>query len=739
MIHLPLLIKDLALILAAAAVFAVIFKRLKQPVVLGYILAGLLVNKNVQLFPSVMDSEGVKIWAEMGVIFLLFALGLEFSFKKLLAVGPSAVVTGIYEVGFMLLLGFTAGTMMGWPFIDSLFLGGIICISSTTIIFRAFDELGIRTKQFTRLVMGILVLEDLVAVLLMVTLSTLAVSREFEGMETLLSLGKLLFFLSLWFVFGIFLLPSLLKLIGKWINNEMLLIITIALCLVMVVLANYVGFSSALGAFIMGSVLAETLHAEKIHKLVKSVKHLFGAIFFVSVGLIVDLQMLYQHIGTVVLITLLVIFGKTFFVSTGALLSGKPLKLSLQTGTSMSQIGEFSFIIATIGLTLNVTSGFLYALAVGVSIITVFATPYMIKLSDVLYNLLIKWLPAHVLESIDRYSAGSENLKSETDWQRVLKDFVWIIIGNGVVMLALVLVSVRFVAPWLETKLADFLLSHIVLAILTLTLMAPFIWALTGKRIRGTAYKALWLKSGYNRGPLVALELLRNGVAVLLTGLLLYMLFEIEIALTGTVIVLIIVLVIFNQRLNKFYHRLEKRFISNLHAKEKLVRLDHLSPWDAHLVNYELPAEADFFGIPLGKLQWREKFGINIAFIERGTRLIIAPTEKDVLYPYDLIGVIGTDHQLHEFSAIVTHPPEDEINSYKDNIELQQISVNEYTRLKGVSIKASRLTAKTNGIVVGLERNGERILNPPSDMVLEWGDIVWIVGDKRKIKSLLGK
>ncbi|MGV3594808.1 MAG: cation:proton antiporter, partial [Sediminibacterium sp.] len=479
MAHLPVLIKDLALILGAAGIITIFFKKLKQPVVLGYIIAGLLVGPNFKLFPTIGDVEGIKIWAEIGVVFLLFALGLEFSFKKLVKVGGSAAITGITELSFMMMLGYGMGQVLGWSNMDSMFLGGIIAISSTTIIFRAFDELGLKTKQFSSLVIGVLVIEDLVAILLMVLLSTVAVSQQFEGTQMFLSIGKLLFFLCLWFLMGIFLLPTFFKKVSRFLNSETLLVLSLALCLGMVVLADQVGFSAALGAFIMGSILAETTQAHKIEHLITSVKDLFGAIFFVSVGMLIDPQILVDYAVPVLILTLSVILGKTIFVASGALLAGRPLKQAVQAGTSMSQIGEFSFIIATLGVSLNVTSSYLYPIAVGVSVITTFTTPYMIKLAEPLYQFLLKVLPEKWIRGLEKYSSSSQIIESESNWKRLLNFYIQIIILNGVIMIALSLLVAYFLEPFLQKSIADSLSAKIIAALIGLIVMAPFIWALT--------------------------------------------------------------------------------------------------------------------------------------------------------------------------------------------------------------------------------------------------------------------
>lgn len=738
MAHLPVLIKDLALILGAAGIITIFFKKLKQPVVLGYIIAGLLVGPNFKLFPTIGDVEGIKIWAEIGVVFLLFALGLEFSFKKLVKVGGSAAITGITELSFMMMLGYAMGQVLGWSNMDSMFLGGIIAISSTTIIFRAFDELGLKTKQFSSLVIGVLVIEDLVAILLMVLLSTVAVSQQFEGAQMFLSIGKLLFFLCLWFVMGIFLLPTFFKKVSRFLNSETLLVLSLALCLGMVVLADQVGFSAALGAFIMGSILAETTQAHKIEHLITSVKDLFGAIFFVSVGMLIDPQILVDYAIPVLILTLSVIFGKTIFVASGGLLAGRPLKQAVQAGTSMSQIGEFSFIIATLGVSLEVTSSYLYPIAVGVSVITTFTTPYMIKLAEPLYQFLLKVLPEKWITGLEKYSSSSQIIESESNWKRLLHFYIQIIILNGVIMIALSLLVAYFLEPFLQKSITDPLTAKIIAAFIGLIVMAPFIWALTVKKMSKSAYAALWLDRKYSHGPLVMLEIARNAIAVLLVGFMLRQLFSFWIAVGGTLVAMLVIGVVFRQRLQKFYQRLEDRFLQNLHERELLEQnktQSHLSPWDAHLTHYKISPHAGFIGKTLEELQWRETYGINVAFIERGNKVMFAPARAEKIFPFDNIGVIGTDQQMLEFGKIMV-PYVEDVDTEKELVELEKIVVDEHTRLKGLTIRESGIREKTNGLVVGIERKGERILNPSSFTQLEWDDIVWIVGNRKKIQQL---
>jgi CPA2 family monovalent cation:H+ antiporter-2 len=740
MSHLPTLIQDLALILAIAGVTTLLFKKLKQPVVLGYILAGLLVGPNFSLLPSISDLEGVKVWADIGVIFLLFSLGLEFSFKKLVKIGGTAGVTGIFEIICMVALGYFAGKLLGWPTMDCIFLGGIIAISSTTIIIRAFDELGVKTRKFADVVMGVLVIEDLMAVLLMVLLSTLAVSREFAGSEMLFSVLKLVFFLCLWFISGIFLIPGFFKWGRKMMNDETMLVISLGLCLLMVVLATYAGFSAPLGAFIMGSILAETPQAEKIEHLVRPVKNLFGAIFFVSVGLLIDPALLMKYIGPVLLLSFVVIIGKTVNVTLGALLSGQPLKQSLQAGMSLAQIGEFSFIIATLGLTLNVTSDYLYPIAVGVSVITTFTTPYMIQLADPFFNWLAPKLPMKWRTAINQYSTGAQTIQAESDWRIVLRSYLLVMATNSVIIIALMLLSATYLLPFLKANIGDHFLPAIVTFVITLVATAPFFWGLAIRRLHSLAYRNLWLDKKYNHGPLVMLEVVRNLLLVVLVGFMVNQLFNTMIALVAILPVIVIVLLVFARRLNSFYARLEKKFLSNLNQREQMQSSasNDLSPWDAHMAFFTMPAESTVVGKSLQDLAWREQYGINIAYIERGSIIITAPARSDVLYPFDKMAVIGTDVQLEQFRTILESAILPSKNG-EEEITLNKIIVDNHTALRGKTLRASGIREITNGLVVGIERNGQRILNPDSTTVFEWDDIVWIVGDRKKIDEVRNK
>ncbi len=742
MAHVPHLIIDLALILGAAGITTLIFKRLKQPLVLGYILAGLLVGPNFPLLPTILEIESIRIWADIGVIFLLFGLGLEFSFKKLVKVGGTASITGVIEIGAMLLLGYGTGQWLGWSRMDSLFLGGIIAISSTTIIIRAFDELGLKSRRFVSLVFGILIIEDLVAILLLVLLSTLAVSNQFSGLALLTSILKLGFFLMVWFLVGIFVIPSFLRSIRKYISDETLLILSIGLCFLMVVLVTQAGFSSALGAFVMGSILAETIFVEKIEHLLQPVKDLFGAVFFVSVGMLIEPKLLLEYAGPVALLSAVVILGKSITVTLGTLLSGQSLRHAIQTGMSMTQIGEFSFIIATLGVSLKVTSSFLYPIAVAVSAITTFTTPYMIRLAEPLYVRLERKLPVRWRTFLNNYSASTQRITQVSDWQQVLRTYLPILATNTVICIGIILLVSNYLAPVVTSQIIESSWGEALTALAALSLMAPFLWALSVRKIRTTAYNNLWKNRIFSRGPLVALEGARIAIGIILVGFLLNQLFSLTVGLVGAVLLIVVVLPLFTHRLQETYARIEKLFLYNLHARELSVATTkngatrkELVPWDAHLAEFEVSPDAKGIGKTLTELAFREKYGVNIVQIERGNQIIVAPRGEERVFPGDTLTVVGTDEQLQRFKPVIEPAPAD-IPVSPPEVILKQLIVNEQFPFLGMSIRESRIREKTHGLIVGIERNGRRILNPDPSTILEKGDVVWMSGEKKLIQTL---
>jgi len=732
--HLEPLISDLGLILMTAGIAVLLFKKMKQPLVLGYLIAGFLAGNHFDFFPSVTDMKSVEVWAEIGVIFLLFSLGLEFSFKKLMKVGGTSSITAITQILFMVVIGYFIGQWMGWGKMDSIFLGATLSISSTTIIIRAFDELGVKGKKFVGIVFGALIVEDIVAILMMVLLATVAVSDQVSGTALLQSVLKLVFFLIIWFLGGIFIIPTILKKAKHLLTDEMLLIISLALCLMMVMFAANVGFSPALGAFIMGSIIAETTQAEKIEHLIQPVKDLFGAVFFVSVGMLINPETLVTYALPVAIITLVTIFGKAFSSATGALLSGQPLRQSVQTGMSLAQIGEFSFIIATLGMSLKVTSDFLYPIIVAVSAITTFTTPFLIKYSDPFSQYLEEKLPKKWVKNINRYSLNAQAIKSVSTWQKVLNTYIIQIVLNTIIIAAIILLSSKFVAP----LVADTRFGNTLAAFITLVIIAPFLWALSLRRVAVEEVELLWEERKY-RGALLMMILIRMSLGLFFIGFLLNIFFSPLVAFVALIIA-IVAYQIFPKKLNEQYHKIENHFLKNFNDRENKKidrRYANLMPWDGHMSIFEIGKESNLAGKTLQELRIREQLGINIAYIRRGEVTIPIPTKTERLFPGDEICVIGTDAQVTEFTKYLNQNETETAKSVEESqIVLRQLEVADE---EFIQKSIGQFRTKTNGMVVGIERNGNRILNPESHLVLEQNDIIWVVGDKKRMNELMKK
>lgn len=736
--HLPPIIQDLAIILMVAAIMTLLFKAIRQPVVLGYIVAGFLVSPNFAWLPTVVDSDSVKVWAEIGVIFLLFALGLEFSFKKLARVGGTASITAIVEILGMVGIGYLVGQIFNWNFMDSLFLGGILAISSTTIIIRAFEELGMKTRGFAKLVFGVLIVEDLVAILLMVILSTVAVTRQFSGFEMGFSALKLTFFLTLWFVLGIFLLPSFLKRMRSHLQSETLLIVSIGLCFLMVVIATHTGFSPALGAFVMGSILAETIEAERIEHLIHPVKDLFAAIFFVSVGMMIDPNVLIQYAGPIAIITIATIIGKLLTTSLGALLSGQSLRHSVQAGMSLAQIGEFSFIIASLGLSLKVTSEFLYPIAISVSAVTTFTTPYLIKSADSLVAWLERVLPSSWLRSLDQFHATFSSVSHTSEWRTFLRDSILKIIANTVVVIGIFLIVERSAVPWLEKNIDSLQLAHSLGLLLAFLMSSPFLWALTVGRLGGEFSKNLWSQKRFVKA-LIFFEIVRWMISIVLCGFLASQIISTKIVIFAVILVIGTLFFMLSQYYRRVYGWLEERFVVNLHDKENssaTKKLPVLAPWDSHLAELRVSSDSKLIGQKLSDLMIREHFGVTIALIERGKHLITAPGRNEVLYPADVLQVIGNDEQIAKFKN-ECEPSEMTSSQDLNSLDyfLKPIVVSNTDFFVNKTIRECGLREATQGLVVGIEKKGQRTLNPDSTTLIESGDVLWVVGNRQLMQN----
>lgn len=731
-IHLPELISDLGIILMTAGLVSLLFKRIGQPVVLGYLLAGVLVGPEISFLPTVHEKEAIKIWAEIGVIFLLFGLGLEFSFRKLMSVGRGASVTAMTEIVTMFGLGYLVGKAFGWNEMDSVFLGGILSISSTTIIIRAFDELGLKQRKFVGLVFGVLIVEDLVAILLLVVLSTIAVSQSFEGFQLLGSAARLGFFLTLWFLGGIFLLPWFLRRARPLMNEETSLIVSLGLCLLMVIIATQAGFSPALGAFIMGSILAETPDGERIEHILRPVRDLFAAVFFVSVGMLLDLGALREQWLAVVVITFVTIVGKAVSSTLGALAAGQRLKDSVRAGLSLAQIGEFSFIIATLGLTLKVTSGFLYPLAVAVSVITTFTTPYLIRSGDGVYKWLESRLPQALLSRLERSSSESPT-DSESAIGELLNARLFL---NTVVVIGVGLAVSKWFEPFVSEQIGAGRFSALAALSVAILLALPFLWAivLASGRLRHNQIEQFSLDNISNLASRAAIALIaRSLIAALLLGFLMSLFTSAALSLVLFAGLAVAIGFLGAKNFARIYEWLESRFMSHLNEKD-LAKLREirpkpkLAPWDAHLTEISVAPESDTVGRSLAELALRETIGVTIALIERGHRQILAPRRDTFLMANDRVFAIGTDEQLASLARLLATGRQS-IEEDPRPYGLADIVLTSKSTWIGKTIRESGVREETEGLIVGLERDSVRLLNPDSLTILQTNDRLWIVGN----------
>lgn len=747
MSHLPTLIADLALILICAGIMTLLFKKLKQPLVLGYVVAGFLASPHMPFTPSVMDTANIKTWADIGVIFLLFALGLEFSLKKIVKVGGTAVIAACTIIFCMTLLGIGVGMGFGWHQMDCLFLGGMIAMSSTTIIYKAFDDLGLRKKQFTGLVLSILILEDILAIVLMVVLSTMAVSHDFEGSEMLWSIGKLLFFLILWFVVGIYLIPIFLKRCRKLMSEETLLIVSLALCFGMVVMAAHTGFSAAFGAFIMGSILAETIEAESIDRLVKPVKDLFGAVFFVSVGMMVDPSMIVEYAVPIIVITLAVILGQATFGTLGVILSGKPLKTAMQCGFSLTQIGEFAFIIASLGVALHVTSDFLYPIVVAVSVITTFLTPYLIRLAEPASTFVDAHLPSSWRKYLKRYSSGSQTvLNHESLWKKLLLVMMRITVVYSIVSISIIGLSFRFVIPFFKESLPHFWAS-LLGAVFIILCISPFLRAIMVKKNHSDEFMTLWHGSRANRAPLIFTIVIRIMIAATFVVFVIAGLFKASIGLIIGVAVLVVLLMVWSRQLKKQSILIERRFFQNLRSRD--IRAEYLGEKrpayagrllsrDLHLTDMEIPGESPWAGKTLLELNLGKKYGIHIASILRGKKRINIPGGSVRLFPMDKVQAIGTDAQLSVFSEAMSRGSAIDSDIYeKSEMTLKQFLIDSDSVFLGKTLRESGIRDKYHCLIAGVERGEGALISPDVNVPFQEGDVVWVVGEKEDVYQLI--
>lgn len=746
MSELPSLVKDLALILVVAGIVTLVFKRLKQPLVLGYIVAGFLVSPHMPYLMSVVDKADIQTWADIGVIFLLFSLGLDFSVKKILRTGAAPVIAACTIIFCMMALGVIVGYSFGWKEMDCIFLGGMLAMSSTTIIYKAFSDMGLTQKGFASTVMSVLILEDILAIVMMVMLSTLASGASPDGVQVVGSILKIGFFLVLWFVVGLFVIPLFLRSVRKILNNETLLVVALGLCCLMAVVSTQVGFSAAFGAFVMGSILAETVEADKIIRLVDPVKNLFGAVFFVSVGMLVNPKILAGYAVPILLLVLAILAGQAVFGTLGYLLGGQTLKNAMRCGFSMAQVGEFAFIIASLGLSLHVISDFLYPVVVAVSVITTFLTPYMIRAAEPCYDIVIRFLPKRWVRRLTHIQTGASpgNTAADSLWKVLARKMLINTLVYGILSSAVIAIMFSTVLPVCRLFSVEWTGSHwagnAVCGFLTVAFVSPFLRSIVMKQNHSEAFKALWTGRRINRLPLIATILARVVIAVSFIFYICNYLTRFQNALMIAIAVGILVLMILSRRLKKRSITLERLFIQNLRSrdikaqlqgKKKPLFADHLIDRDIHIANLELPDDSLWAGRTLRSLQLRNRFGVHVSSILRGSHRMNIPNGNTILFPGDKLQAIGDDEQLTLFShAMKTELQPEDTDIEKREMKLRCFTVSKSSPFIGKTLRDSGIRDKYNCMVVGVDEGQKNLTLITPSRCLQAGDVLWVVGEQ---------
>ena len=752
MSELPELVKDLALILVVAGIVTLLFKRLKQPLVLGYIVAGFLVSPHMPYIMSVVDGADVQTWADIGVIFLLFSLGLDFSFKKILKMGAAPVIAVSTIIFSMMFLGISAGRLFGWAQMDCLFLGGMLAMSSTTIIYKAFDDMGLRQQQFTGLVMSVLILEDVLAIVMMVMLSAIAQGSNPDGGQMLASVVRIIFFLVLWFVVGIFLIPAFLRRCRPLINEEVLLVVSLGLCCLMAVISTTVGFSSAFGAFVMGSILAETVEADKIIRLVEPVKNLFGAIFFVSVGMLVDPGILVRYALPIAVIVLTILVGQAVLGSFGYLLSGQTLRTAMRCGFSMAQIGEFAFIIASLGLSLGVVSQFLYPVVVAVSVITTFLTPYMIRFATPSYMFINKHLPNSWITALNHITLSHpQSVKGTNNWQRLLVQMFRNTMVYSILSVAVIMLMLTFFLPFVRRLMPGWEMhwwANAICGTLTILFISPFLRAMVMKKNHSPEYQALWAESRLNHLPLLFTILVRVVIACMFIFYVANYLSRFSNALIITMALALVILMVLSRQLKHSSIRLERLFIQNLRSRDIEAQVNgrrrplyegHLLDRDVHIADLEVPSDSKWMGKTLRELALRNRFGVHVSSILRANRRINIPDGQQMIFPGDRLQAIGSDEQLTQMGeALTAEVYSNDPDLEKREMRLHQMILSGSSPFVGKTLQESGIRNRYNCMVVGLEEGKENLSSISPDRQFRKGDIIWVVGELESLRQLDG-
>lgn len=759
--HLDCLVPDLALILIFAGIVTLIFRKVKQPVVLGYIVAGFLISPNFHYLPTIVKSADITVWADIGMIFLMFGLGLEFSFRKIATVGGSAFTLAITVMTAMLFIGTGVGHLLGWAKMDCIFLGGMLSMSSTMIILKAFDEYGLKEKDFAQMVLGALVIEDIAGIFMLVILSTISVSKNVSGLDLGGQMGLLLIYLAIWLLLGIYIIPSALKRVSGLLTDELLVVLALGICFLMVVIANAIGFSSALGAFLAGSILAGTVRGERIEGLVKPIRDLFGAIFFVSVGMMIQPELLTDYIVPILILCAVTIAGQKFFATVGMLLSGQTLETAVRGGSSMVQIGEFSFVVATLGMNLEVISIHLYPIIVCVSVITAFVTPVFIRNAGREVRFWEKHLPRQLQAFLKRNTSPEQSRYSrDEDWYAFTQKVAVRTLVCSLFMFVIHYLGREYLAGIVEQTLDSLWGAKAITAGVMILAMIPFINFMHG--VDSGLYVKLWTKHRANHLPLITLRAVRVLIAACFIALVLRQVFHIPFPLLVLIAAVPIVLIIRSEWLTGVTIDMEMRFIANFSektlARQKKERgLKGQAHWlDESLIVAEFRVTDTDERDTIFNFANHRAFRVTIIRILRGGRVINMPTKDERVLAGDILHMMGSQDEIDACTMLLE---EDRCIEYTDHrdVRLKEYiyaqsfyHIPEEDRLSCFPLKVDgsmdfvRKSIKNSGIrprfkatIIGIERGNLPIINPDIETILRKDDLLWLMGGRKMIDRLI--
>ncbi len=702
--NLPPIIFDLAILFLITSGVAVLFQKIKQPVVIGYLIAGVILGPYTSGF-CIESVEQLHGLSELGVIFLMFCIGLEFSFHHLKKIGLPAIITAFIKSGGLIIIGFYIGCWLGWSRYSSLFFGAALSLSSTTIIFKVLEDLNLRQKKFAKLVCGILIVEDLLAVLMLTALTTIVETQNIFSFGIILAGLKLLLVIGSWFFIGYYLTPLIFRKIIHYVTQETITLVSITLCLGLSVIFAYFHYSTALGAFMMGSILAETAHlAHRIKNLMNPLKDVFAAIFFVSVGMGINLLGMISQWQVILIGSVLLISISIMITSVGSFLTGSGWRDAIRIAFSMIPIGEFSFIILSLGVTLKVANANLYQSIVGIAFITTLVTPYLIEFTDKTIVFLEKKWSENFKLKLDNYSYRIYQFLAYRE-QAVYRRLLFKYLVN-ILAISIIFISIKFLI--VPNLLDIFSGSNVVMFswILTILSISPFIWNLMTNYHFLPSNKQTFAKIV---GMLVII------VSLVIFSVAFFEKWYVALLLTSS---LLLIVMLFKRHLGEFLHFIENKLNKNL---EQTCKFDRLELMDAPLAEICLEHH-DFVGRSLAALHFREKYGLEITSIQRGNRIIEKPKGNFILKFGDLLTLLGNIEQVRAFRKII----QGEV-AVNNGFILQTVLLDENSEFVDCKINDSSIQDRFKGQIVGLERHGVRILNPDSATLLKCGDVLLIV------------